>query len=109
MIRIIASLVSQDRRGIYFSAALEDGTQLCQATRQPIFDGARALIARGYDPETKVTLRYVRSETDSFLPVSLKKAARFAATEDENGTRFRKHRPAMENGPLAAISTSDDN
>jgi len=53
---VVAIIISEIRGGRY-SAQLEDGTELCRSTRQPLLDGARELPRRGYDPATSIVMR----------------------------------------------------
>jgi hypothetical protein len=71
---------------------LETGEVLLPRTRLPLLDGARALIARGLDPATRITLRHRGSANDSFTPMRLGVAARWTVEEGSRSTCFRRHR-----------------
>jgi hypothetical protein len=62
------------------------------SSRQPFLDGARVLLARGYDPATPYNMRHANSEVLSFVTTTIGQAA--GLTVDE-GTRlrFRKFEP----------------
>jgi hypothetical protein len=52
-----------------FEASIDDW--LVVVSRQPLYDGARALLACGYDPETLLTVRYDGEDHDSLKPRSI--------------------------------------
>jgi hypothetical protein len=64
-----------------FDACL-DG-ELITTSRQPLLDGARALLARGFDPDAMLTIRLASSPADSFRPKP--EWARWTITERERG------------------------
>ncbi len=45
--------------------------ELLLTTRRPLTDGARVLLARGYDPDQLMTTRAHDREYDSFKPVTI--------------------------------------
>jgi hypothetical protein len=52
-----------------FAARLEStGEVIVAGTRQPLVDGARELLARGFDPGTPLTMRMEGKTYDSFQP-----------------------------------------
>jgi hypothetical protein len=75
-----------------------DGTLVKARSKQPLLDGARALIAVGENPETLVTMRHAGSEVDSFEPISLAQAARLTVREDDVvSAKFKKWKALPEN------------
>ena len=74
-----------------FDARL-DGEHIC-TSREPLFDGARELLARGYDPSTLMTTRHDIKTFDSFKPEPIGKLAGLTAREDKNGPRIVKWKP----------------
>lgn len=63
---------------------------IATATRNPLFDGARELIAMGYSEEVLVTLRHEGSDHDSFKPMKLGTAAKLTTSEEvHRSVRFR--------------------
>ena len=82
-----------------FEAKLGE-TIICRS-RQPFVDGARALLAMGYDPEMVLVMRHATTGTDA-LKAKLRVAAKL--TVDESRTKFRRW-DAM---PLARVSGYSD-
>jgi hypothetical protein len=66
-----------------FDACL-DG-ELITTSRQPLLDGARALLARGFDPDAMLTIRLASSAADSFRPKPIREWARWTITERDRG------------------------
>jgi len=63
-------------------------------SRQPFLDGARALLARGYDPATPYNMRHANSSTLSFVTTTVGRAAGLGVVDAAMGTRFRKFVPS---------------
>ena len=68
-------------------------------SRQPFLDGARVLLARGYDPGTRYNMRHARSQVQAFVTTTVGYAAGLRAVDDGAGMRFRKFLPFEE--PIA--------
>ena len=68
------------------------GDELIVTSRQPFLDGARALLARGYDPATPYNMRHANSETLSFVTTTIVHAAGLSVSENR-GARFQKFEP----------------
>jgi hypothetical protein len=66
------------------------GGELIVRSRQPFLDGARALLARGYDQSTPYNMRHANSDTLSFVTTTIGHAAGLDVCEDGRGMRFRK-------------------
>jgi hypothetical protein len=62
--------------------------QLIVTSRQPFLDGARALLARGYDPATPYNMRHANSGALSFVTTTIGHAAGLSVSE-ARATRFR--------------------
>ncbi len=83
-----------DRAGMY--EARHEGRLLCRSAT-PFLDGARCLIARGFDPnETLAMLRTGKSEAD--LTGKLGEAAQLTVHEGRRQPRFVKYRPTVPTG-----------
>jgi hypothetical protein len=68
-----------------FTARLESTDELIVAgTRQPLVDGARVLLDRGFDPATPLTMRLEGKAYDSFQPLPISQWAKWTYTEGEN-------------------------
>jgi hypothetical protein len=68
-----------------FAARLEStGEVIVAGTRQPLVDGARELLARGFDPGTPLTMRMEGKTYDSFQPLPVGQWAKWTYTEGEN-------------------------
>jgi hypothetical protein len=67
-----------------FTARLEStGEVIVSSTRQPLVDGARELLARGFDPATPLTMRVEGKGYDSFQPLPIGQWAGWTYTESE--------------------------
>ena len=73
-----------------FDAALGT-TVIVAATRQPLLDGARALLERGADPDTTIILKHIGSEVES-LRGRIGAAAKLTVDEDST-PRFKRWKP----------------
>ncbi len=62
-------------------------------SREPLLDGARELLRRGYDPDTLLTTRHDGKAFDNFKPLPLGKVAELTTREDKNGPRIVKWKP----------------
>ena len=81
-----------------FIARLEDGTKVCRS-HQPIAEGARELLKRGFDPSLPITMRHHGKGFDSYLPHSLGVWAQITYSEgDKQGVRREKWRPRLDRG-----------
>jgi hypothetical protein len=63
---------------------LMDGVAISRPTRQPLLDGARALLAQGYPAETIVTTRHAGSATIA-MRSTVGEAARWTIKERDRG------------------------
>jgi hypothetical protein len=78
------------------------GHEVIVRSRQPFLDGARVLLARGYDPATPYNMRHARSRDPSFVTTTIGRAAGLRAVDDGSGMRLRKFVPLEEPIPDAA-------
>ena len=76
------------RAGRFFGHIDDD---LIVTSRQPFLDGARALLARGYDPATPYNMRHTNSDALSFVTTTIGRAAGLSVNADR--TRFQKFIP----------------
>ena len=80
---IVIALHSKPGR---FSAHLEStGAPVVTNSKQPLVDGARALLAAGFDPATALTMRHDGSSHDSFAPLRIGRWAGWTYEERDNG------------------------
>ena len=80
--RLIATL--DPKRPGAFAARLESTSEeIVCSSRQPLVDGARELLARGFDPATPLTMRMEGKAYDSFQPLPIGRWARWSYTEGE--------------------------
>jgi hypothetical protein len=95
---VISNLFAPGRIGPeHWRVELEDGVPLLARTRLPLGEGARALLASGYDPNGLVTMRHGPSGTDCFRPIRLGVAAQMTVSEPaDRSAHFRKWRPGPE-------------
>jgi hypothetical protein len=90
-LRLVASPAAKAGR---FSARLESGEVIVASTRQPLVDGARALLALGFDPATPLTMRHHGKAFDSFRPLPIGQWAGWTFEEnDRDGLRCVRWRP----------------
>jgi hypothetical protein len=81
---IVIALPSKPGR---FSAHLEStGAPVVTNSKQPLVDGARALLAAGFDPATALTMRHDGSSHDSFSPLPIGRWASWTYEEGERTT-----------------------
>ena len=81
---IVIALHSKPGR---FSAHLEStGAPVVTDSKQPLVDGARALLAAGFDPATSLTMRQYGSSHDSFAPLPIGRWAGWTYEEGERTT-----------------------
>jgi len=79
-IRLVVARVTAGK----FTGRLESTGELIVAgTRQPLVDGARELLARGFDPATPLTMRHEGATHDSFRPAPIGQWAKWTYTESE--------------------------
>ena len=74
-------------RTIRYEARLK-GELIC-TSHQPLFDGARILLAKGYKPDLRLTTRNHGNQYDNFEPVTIGYAA--ARTCDEFARSFVRY------------------
>jgi hypothetical protein len=67
------------------------GDESIVRSRQPFLDGARVLLARGYDPSTLYNMRHANSATLSFVATTIGRAAGLSVSDTR--TRFQKFAP----------------
>jgi hypothetical protein len=81
--------------------------ELIVTSRQPFLDGARALLARGYDPTTPYNMRRANSDALSFGTTTIGHAAGLSVNDSR--TRFQKFVPfrglADEDGEPHRVTT----
>ena len=68
------------------------GDELLVTSRQPFLDGARVLLARGYDPVTPYHMRHANSDVLSFVTTTIGHAAGLSVS-DTRTNRFQKFEP----------------
>lgn len=72
------------------------GARLVCKSDQPLFDGARALVAEGYPPDMPITTRWAGSPHIA-MRSTIGEAAKLTVWETDNGPVFARYRP-MESG-----------
>jgi hypothetical protein len=85
-----------------FTARLESsGEDIVANTRQPLVDGARELLARGFDPATPLTMRMEGKTYDRFRPLPIGEWAKWSYAEGEK-TPLQRQRWKPREMPIAA-------
>jgi hypothetical protein len=78
----------EERNGCRFHLdrfdAYLDG-ELILVSRQPLYDGARELLRRGYRSGTLLTLRHAGKDYDSFAPLEISYLAGWSISESDRG------------------------
>jgi hypothetical protein len=74
-----------------------DGRVVVASSRTPFCDAARALLAEGIDPATRIVMRHAGSATDA-LTATVAVAAKLTVEDGDDSPRFRKWRPLLK-GP----------
>jgi hypothetical protein len=72
---------TSDGRHVRFAAMVEGSSEFVCLSRQPLVDGARELLARGYDPTTLLTMRHADRPYDSFEPQPISEWAKWTYSE----------------------------
>jgi hypothetical protein len=92
-----------------FDAYLDD--ELMAISRQPLLDGARALLARGFDPHAMLTMRLASSAADSFRPKPIREWAKWTIAERDRGglqrERWKPLRSAVSSSAVDARSADN--
>jgi hypothetical protein len=73
--------------------ALVGDRVLVASTRQPLLDGARALLAEGADPDRPLVMRHAGSEVDALIATSIAAAKLTVQEGDRGGPYLRPWRP----------------
>jgi hypothetical protein len=71
------------RKPWLFSATL-DGVVIVKASRQPLLDGARALLGLGWSPTARLTASHA-GDTTAQLQSTIGEAAKWTVTESDRG------------------------
>ena len=81
---------SSPGRHVRFIATLEHSAEFVVLSDQPLADGARLLIERGFDPDELITMRMAGHDYDSFDPSPLSYWARSTYEEGVRSPLTRK-------------------
>jgi hypothetical protein len=82
--RLIVTPEADAEKGGRFTGRLEStGETIATNTKQPLVDGARELLARGFDPATLLTMRHEGKTYDSFASLPIGQWAGWTYTEGE--------------------------
>jgi hypothetical protein len=66
------------------------GDELIVTSRQPLHDGARELLKRGFAPDERMTIRHEGRDYDSFEPRPLDELAQWTITESDRAGLYRR-------------------
>jgi hypothetical protein len=100
---VLRLVVTPEARPGRFTARLESGEVIVADTRQPLVDGARELIARGFAAGLLLTLRHVGKGYDSLRPQPIGAWAALTYTEGET-TPLRRQAWKPRQMPIAAVT-----
>jgi hypothetical protein len=82
--RLIFTPEADAEKGGRFTGRLEStGETIATNTKQPLVDGARELLGRGFDPATPLTMRMEGNTYDSFQPLPIGEWAKWTYAESE--------------------------
>jgi hypothetical protein len=98
---VLRLVVTPEARPGRFTARLESGEVIVADTRQPLVDGARELIARGFAAGLLLTLRHVGKGYDSFRPLQISELAKWTFSKGER-TPLQRQRWKPREMPIAA-------
>jgi hypothetical protein len=102
MMKLIITPEADPQKAGRFTARLEStGDDIVANARQPLVDGARELLARGFDPGTPLTMRVEGKAYDSFQPLSIGECAKWSYAEGEK-TPLQRQRWKPREMPIAA-------
>lgn len=100
--RLIVTPEADAEKGARFTGRLEStGESIVASSRQPLVDGARVLLARGFDPTTPLTMRMEGKTYDSFQPLPIGEWAKWSYAEGEK-TPLQRQRWKPREMPIAA-------
>jgi hypothetical protein len=100
--RLIVTPEADRQKAGRFTARLESsGEDIVANTRQPLVDGARELLARGFDPGTPLTMRLEGKAYDSVRPLPIGEWAKWSYAEGEK-TPLQRQRWKPREMPIAA-------
>jgi len=75
---------AEPQKAVQFNGRLAStGETIVRSSRQPLVDGARELLARGFDPATPLTMRVDGKAYGSFRPAPISLWAKWTYTESE--------------------------
>jgi hypothetical protein len=78
--------------------------ELVVTSRQPLLDGARALLDQGHPPQTRLTIRHHGRDHDSFAPRSIGELAKWTIKERDKGGLSRERWSAFSDQDRAGSS-----
>jgi hypothetical protein len=90
----IRLVVAPESAGRFTARRESTGELIVASTRQPLVDGARELLSRGFDPATPLTMRHEGKAYDSFELLPIGKWAGWTYEErDRDGLRCVRWMP----------------
>ena len=102
---IVTALPSKPGR---FRAHLAStGALVVSGSKQPLVDGARELLARGFQPARPLTMRHDGSSHDSFAPLPIGKWAKLTYKEGEKDALKRARWMPLPDDRVGQKSTSE--
>ena len=101
-------VIPLDSKPCRFSGHLESTDEvIVDSTRQPLADGARELLARGFDPAIPLTMRHEAGGHDSFQPLPIGRWAGWTYEEGERTTLRQAPWMPFPAGAGTQMSTSE--
>ena len=99
--RLIVTPEAAEKGGRFTGRLESTGETIATNTKQPIVDGARELLARGFDSATPLTMRMEGKTYDSFQPLPIGEWAKWSYAEGEK-TPLQRQRWKPREMPIAA-------
>jgi hypothetical protein len=90
MERLIVAPDTSPQKAGSFVARLESTSDIIVRSRQPVVDGARELLARGFDPATPLTMRHQGKAYDSVKLAPICEWAKWTYSEGERSPLKRQ-------------------
>src|SRR5262245_27750287 len=101
LVLVVAPDAEPQKAGRFIGRLSSTGEIIVRSSRQPLVDGARELLARGFDPATTLTMRVEGKACDSFRPAPIREWAKWSYAEGEK-TPLQRQRWKPREMPVAA-------
>ena len=90
LVLVVTPDAEPQKAGRFNGRLASTGEIIVRGSRQPLVDGARELLARGFDPATPLTMRHEGKAYDSFRPAPISEWAKWTYSESEEHALKRR-------------------